>query len=305
MDYLILDTNIFISLCLRRTESVTAPCYESIKKLLENNEIKLVVPDIVRREFQINITVQFENTKKYLKEVLNRLDLVLLPFDISNSSHPWKEIDNEKKLIANNLKGILDKLKGFNINDHAKPIWDIMNHRNSEIVHITDNLVIKTYRRILERKAPAHENKNEADCLIIESAIDFFEQIERPGNRYFISFNTEDFSEPNSKEQLHPDLAPIFEKLKIHYSPYLTKVLKEKFGQKIDDEDIEFEDKIAKQVFSSYSQRYFDSSFGPGFQRNIVPSSIGEGAIIVNSALERPIFTDQSPSWADYPGESM
>ncbi len=144
MDYLILDTNIFISLCLRRTESVTAPCYENIKKLLENNEIKLVIPDIVRKEFRINTPVQFEKTKKYLKNILNNLDLVLLPFDISDSSHSWKEIDSEKKQIADNLKRILGKLKVFNINEHAEPILDLMNHRNSEIVPITDNLVIKT-----------------------------------------------------------------------------------------------------------------------------------------------------------------
>ena len=239
MNYLVLDTNIYINLYLRRAETVTAPCLDGLSKLLETDQIKIVLPEIIKIEFKRIIEPTFKKSQEFLKEVKNNIDKIILPHDIP---------DKLRQETKNNLMEILSKFKDINIQEQIKPILDIMKHKNTVLVEITDDLILKAYRRVLEKKAPAHNRnkKSEADCLIVESMISYFSGINDKEKIFFITNNKSDFAIKDKPEEVHPDLQRSFIDLGIKYTPYLTKILKEEFGQKIDEKDIKFEEEILK-----------------------------------------------------------
>ncbi len=270
MNYLVLDTNIYINLCLKRVASVTAPCLISLSELLNTNQIKIVLPEIIKIEFLRNIEPEFENSRIFLKDVINKIELIVLPHDI-----PYKL----RQKTTKNLREILSKFKNITIQEQIKPILDIMEHKNTVSVPTTDALILKAFRRVVEKQAPSH-NKNkrsEADCLIVESIISYFSTIDDKEKVFFITDNKLDFANPKKPGEIHPHLLSSFHDLGINYSPHLAKILKEQFGQKIDEEDIKFEEDIMKKPRRQDLplHGFFDPAFGPSFN---TLSGIGEEA---------------------------
>ena len=247
MDYLVLDTNIYINLYLKRADSVTAPCLTSLSELLKTNQIKIVLPDIIKIEFLRNIEPEFETSQKFLKSVINQIDKIVLPHDISGKL---------RQETTRNLREILSKFKNINIHEQIRPILYIMEHKNTVSVPTTDALILKAFRRVVEKQAPAHNKnkKSEADCLIVESIISYFSAINDKKKVFFITDNKSDFANPDKPEEVHPDLLSSFRDLGIKYAPYLSKILKEEFGQKIDEEDIKFEEEILKKPIQQRQQ---------------------------------------------------
>ncbi len=289
MNYLVLDTNIYINLCLKRSKSVTAPCLASLLKLLDGNEIKIVLPDIIEKEFLRKIEPVFEDSERRLREFKNNIDKLFLPHDIP---------DKLKQETKKNLMEILSKFKNIDIQEQIRPISDIMKHENTVLVPTNDDLLLKAFKRVIEKQAPAH-NKNkrsEADCLIVESIIWYFSTIDDKEKVFFITDNKSDFANPDNPEEVHLDLLPSFKDLGINYAPYLTKILKEQFGQEIDEEDIKFEQDLPLLGFSH--------GFGPGFGSSFsTRTSMGEGASIAVVPAPNSRYTDQSPSWPGDYGE--
>jgi len=95
MNYLVLDTNIYINLYLRRADSATAPCLDSLSELLGTNQIKIVLPEIIKIEFSRKINPVFKMSKKFLKEAIYNIDKIFLPHDMP---------DNLRKDTAKNLE---------------------------------------------------------------------------------------------------------------------------------------------------------------------------------------------------------
>lgn len=250
MDYLALDTNIFINMCLKRTESVTAPCYKSLKQLLDEDRIRLVLPEIVKVEFKRNVEPEFRNSRRFIHQVIKDLNKIVFPLDITDGEYSWSEIDRLKREITNNLQEILEKFKAMDITKQIAPIQQIMQHRNTEEILTSDELIIKAYKRVLEKKAPAHKDRkrSEGDCLIVESLIQHFSNKNDIGKAFFISYNKDDFTDPEDekREKLHPDLKPAFDALGIKYDPHLAKILKEEFHMDIDEKDVQFEEEVIR-----------------------------------------------------------
>ena len=82
----------------------------------------------------------FKKSQEFLKEVKNNIDKIILPHDIP---------DKLRQETKNNLMEILSKFKDINIQEQIKPILDIMKHKNTVLVDITDDLILKAYRRVL------------------------------------------------------------------------------------------------------------------------------------------------------------
>lgn len=268
MNYLVLDTNIYINLCLKRAETVTAPCLISLSELLNTNQIKIVLPKIIKIEFLRNIEPEFKNSKIFLRGVINQIDKIVLPHDIP---------DKLRQKTKNNLREILSKFKNITIQEQIKPILDIMEHKNTVSVPTTDALILKAFRRVVEKQAPSHNKRSEADCLIVESIISYFSTIDDKEEVFFITDNKTDFANPEKPEEVHPHLLPSFNDLGINYAPYLTKILKKQFGQKIDEEDIKFEEDLMKKPRRQDLPLHglFGPAFGPSFN---TLSGIGEEA---------------------------
>jgi len=134
-----------------------------------------------------------------------------------------------------------------------------MDHDNTVLVKTEDELILKAYRRVLEKKAPSHNKnkKSEADCLIVESIISYFSGIRDKEKIFFITDNKSDFANLDKPDEVHPDLLSSFRDLGINYALYLTRILKEHFGQEIDDKDIKFEEEILNKPMRP-GQPFFD-----------------------------------------------
>jgi len=300
MNYLVLDTNIYINLCLKRADSVTAPCLISLSELLKTNQIKIVLPEIIKIEFLRNIEPEFKNSERFLKNVINLIDKIVLPHDIP---------EKLRQKTTKNLMEILSKFKNIDIQEQITPILDIMEHENTVLVPTTDALILKAFRRVVEKQAPAHNKnkKSEADCLIVESIISYFSTINDKEKVFFITDNKSDFDNPKKPGEVHFDLLPSFNDLGITYAPYLTKILKEQFGQKIDEEDIKFEEDIMKKPsrqdlpFPGYLHRFFGSEFGSLLNTSLDIGEEGSSAEVIPNY--RTQYTDQTPSWPGDYGE--
>lgn len=277
MDYLILDTNIYINLCLRRADSVTAPCLDALKKLLDENRLRIVLPEIVKIEFMRNIKPEFESSQNFIKTVINNIDKIVLPHNITSAL---------RKQTTSHLRKILSKFENMNVQQQIEPVIAIMDHKNTDVIQTTEKLLIHTIKRVIERRAPAH-NKNkrsEADCLIVEAILSYFSKVKDSNKVFFVTDNKSDFSDPNKSSELHPDLQHSFSKANIHYNPHLAKILKEHFYQDIAEADIEFEEEIIKMP--RYQPRQFPGIFSSSFGSAFVHGSGVEG--------EAQILTDLS-----------
>lgn len=289
MDYLILDTNIYINLCLRRVDTVTAPCLEGLKKLLDDNRLKIVLPEIVRIEFERNIEPVFENSQNFLKSVINEIDKIVLPHDITVKL---------RKETTMHLHKILSKFKNMDINEQIMPVLDIMDHGNTDVIRTTDDLLIQTIKRVIERRAPAH-NKNkrsEADCLIVEAVLSYFSKVKGSGKVFFVTDNKSDFSNPDKKTELHPHLQLSFSKANIRYDPHLAKILKDQFALDIDKADIEFEEEIIKKPI--YQPRQFQGNFDLNFGSSFAHmAGFGEGSGVLTLAGSTGPIQDSYQEW--------
>ena len=305
MDYMILDTNVYMSLCLKRAESVTAPCIENLRNLLEMNRIKIVLPEIVKIEFQRCIEPEFKKSQTFLKEIINQIDKIVLPHDTKKGKISWRETDEQKKAIKEHLRKILSKFEGMDVQAQIQPIMEIMKHKNTELISTTEKLLFRAFKRVVEKRAPAHNvnKRSEADCLIVESIISYFSNFIKKENikGFFITDNKRDFADPNDQYCLHPHLRPTFEELNIFYKPILTKLLKEEFDLKIDEEDIKYEEEIISIARSRLTPLH--GFWGPTYNKL---SNIGEEDSLLTPFQNFGFrYTDQSPSWNWDNGEGM
>jgi predicted nucleic-acid-binding protein len=245
MEYLALDTNILINMILKRTESVTAPCAKILKDLLDQDKLKLVIPEIVKLQFQKIIASAFQQSHDFLREVIKTLDKIYIPLEIRNNEYSWASVDQYRRDAKTALERILEYFKNLSVEEQIRPINYLIEHKNTHIILINEVLLLKTFRRIIELRAPAKNEKdtNTGDCLILESLIDYFSGLTKANRAFFVALDW-DFTAPNEKKkrgELHPDIKGIFDELGITYTPYLAKLLKDAFGAQVDEKAIEFE----------------------------------------------------------------
>lgn len=61
MKYLLLDTNIYIDMIVSRNTSHTADSYELLKKLLDYDKVKIILPAIIETEIKRHIASEIQN----------------------------------------------------------------------------------------------------------------------------------------------------------------------------------------------------------------------------------------------------
>ncbi|MDZ5609136.1 hypothetical protein U2I54_19220 [Bacillus pseudomycoides] len=114
----------------------------------------------------------------------------------------------------------------------------LFQHEHTLIVDETEELVFKASQRQIHKLRPFHYGKDKdsmADSIIIETLINIQDLISfnNDDQVYFISRNTEDFSEQGDKNQLHKDIELSLKNKKIddriHYRILFTKTLLDDF----------------------------------------------------------------------------
>lgn len=212
MTYLCLDTCSWIYLA-NGTEPVKI--LRLIAQEVDRGEIKLIVPELVIREFSKNKKVAIQSTiARILEDIeqkIGTLDSLLgegkNPEFMSFILDKVTEIEsfrNYKKDFRN-----IRKLVNEGVKENIEQIEKLFN--NDKVIKIShESIANEVVDFGIEKKAPFNKKNGTADTVILLSFLNYVRENNILGAK-FISHNTSDFCEKiNNNTQLHSELVPLF-----------------------------------------------------------------------------------------------
>jgi len=241
MKFLALDTNVLIYLCIDEVNSVTPIELEGMRRLLDSGDMKLILSTVVELEFQKRVREAFEHAKRNMRELKKGLKHMVIPSGSDDQCRKSAELKSELRRGMRQLYGII---KEFDFEEHLGPIEAILSHHNTIKLGFDNELLLKGYRRIIEKRAPSHKGDQLNDNIILETVIKYFTDHRiTPGQdkAFFVSYDLDGFADKD-KQSVHPDLSDELGHLSVKYSPFLAKILRDEFGlDEIQDEEIQEE----------------------------------------------------------------
>lgn len=210
MKYVFLDTNIVIDMVVDRRHQMSGKLLESFIKLLDYNEIKLIIPQIVEFETFKHLEVELEQVGKNIQGVMDRIkDL----YGIETYKIAGLNIEEYKKESRKQLNKALEMFQSRK-SDYKSELFNtvkmVFEHCNSVFIADDDFLNNQVMRRRIYKKAPFHKEQKEsfADGLITETLINLkkFIEIKNDDIIYFVTGNYSDFSDAENKDKLHPHI---------------------------------------------------------------------------------------------------
>jgi hypothetical protein len=212
----LLDTSIWLQFA---GDTRHLELFEALKWMMEEGQVRLLVPHIVVDEFRKNRHQVIERYRKGLITHLNAVRKAIRASEIGDGndaaiSEILADLDRRVVMEANTPQDGLEQIEGL--------------MRLGVLIKTSDAVMLRAAERALSRKAPCHRNKNSiADAVLIET---YFECVTkgRAGERFaFVTRNTEDFSGPRLDERLvHPDLASGFSRRRSLYFVTLEACLR-------------------------------------------------------------------------------
>ena len=257
MKYLFLDTNIYIDMVVYRNKANPPKAYECLRKLLEFNQMKLIVPKIVKNEVDRHIEDEINkvgNNLKRLKDDINNIYWVSRGDEVSKFHNKMNDLSKD----INEVKIQFDKNKQSYIKEFKEKIAIIFSNDNSIVIEETQDLIWGVEKRKIYKRCPFHiENKeSSADALIVEILVNLnkFINFTKEDKIIFITKNFIDFSkskDKGEKEIIHPDICDSLKENKIYdkfiYSIFYYKTLNEHFKEELVVAD-ELENVIEEQI---------------------------------------------------------
>jgi hypothetical protein len=210
MKYLLIDTNIFIDMIIDRKKNVSEKLVESFVKLLDFDEIKLLIPSIVVHETNKHIEEQLSEVGKKIECAIKAIDEI---YGINGYKVQGLEVKQYKKNSKKELNTLLESYNNSK-EDYLNEIKSIMQkvfyHRNCIIISDNTELYSACLKRRIYKKAPFHHEKKEsfADGLIVETLlhIDSIVKISADDEIIFVTGNISDFSSKDEQGKLHEDI---------------------------------------------------------------------------------------------------
>lgn len=243
MIYLFADTNIFIYCALITKGNYTTQTIDNLYKVINQKNVRLIVPEIIKLEFNNKAKSIFKN------DVSNNINRVKK--EIQNISFP-EYLGEEKHMIENNIDSLLKEREENLKRVNSKMLNDILKNKNTILLELNNDIFIKAYKRALEGKKPHKgsfcnycynlEQPINADCIIIESLIEYFKDKDASNDELiFCSNNTKDFAsfDENKKQHfLHEDIQKELN-IKTKYYHNLPDLLQVEFDSNIDEDEVE------------------------------------------------------------------
>ena len=209
MNYVLLDTNIIIDMVVDRRNQINNKLLNKFLKLLDFDEIKLVVPEIIKTETHRHLNEEINNVGKQIEKVLDNIGNL---YGVSTLEMEGLDLSVYKKKARKELNDALtlfDSKREAYKADIFKSIDLIFSHKNC--IQIEDiSLMDMVLKRKIYKRAPFHkvEKESNGDGVITESLINInqFVAVNEKDIIYFVTGNYKDFSNPNKKSELHPDI---------------------------------------------------------------------------------------------------
>ena len=230
--YLFVDTCNFIQCCFLEIEGDDINVLMTLHKLLNEDKVKLLLPEIIKIEF-IKI---FNSKKEDLFCEINKHKKEIM----MNGRLNKKPKDDIKKIID-----LYMKKKETTAEKVKLEIESIFKHKNTiqSGLELTPNIFVEAYKVYLKDEKPYRNNKKkddskqdkiiQNDCLIIETLKSFL-NLQSNYTFYFCSQNKIDFGDFNKKNKkfyIHQDIKEKFKN--IDYFENLGKLLNSKFKTKL------------------------------------------------------------------------
>ncbi|MFP4456901.1 MAG: PIN domain-containing protein [Clostridia bacterium] len=251
MKYLLLDTNILIDCISSRNDLSSNIAKNILEDLLEKNKCKLILPEIVKYEFERNIDSLIKGTGVLIKESVDALKkLHWVDFlddkleDFEEEIQAMYESLLEKKAKFNDKKDILKQ---------EIENWfceKVSNNQNTILIETYRKLIVEAERRKYLKIPPFHNQDNQfGDSLILVTLYNIKDYISLNDDDviFFISNNYNDFCDEDDGEKLHPYIQKELKTYglsdKVIFSRHILKTLNEHFNVEVDKEEIN-EDKI-------------------------------------------------------------
>lgn len=198
------DTCIWLDFLRGRFNSSRAR--DGIEKLrcFNNKDFRIVVPSQVLVEYNRNKGGRMAEYASILKGISSDFNKYLE--DIKERNFPGLTTLREDYMdfIKNTYESSVNKLFDAII-----------------VYKVTEDMYKKGAIRSCERLGPAaRRGSSAADSVIVESFIELVDKLRSLGfqlTSYFLTSNTNDFSDPRNKELIHPDLKDEFNNKNINY----------------------------------------------------------------------------------------
>ncbi|MEB2301597.1 PIN domain-containing protein [Lysinibacillus xylanilyticus] len=269
MKYLLMDTNIFIDMIVSRDSSNSADSFELLKKLLDHEQVQIILPAIVETEIKRHIESEIQKVGDLINSAKSSIERIYW----INHVDEMKKFNEQIHPLKNTLKSMVDEFKQNKmqyINDAKEKIAELMNYKNVNRIEENEKLLLNVQKRKIHKLCPFHIKDKEswADAMIIETLINIrdFIDINADDQIYFITRNHEDFSKSKTKQEkelIHPD---IMEELYINnldcyfnYRIHYTKTLVDDFSEEAIEADIyqllvDQENELREDTYKGYLQ---------------------------------------------------
>lgn len=201
MIYLTFDTNIWLNTF---DESWSFDDHmDYLEYWIAQGQVKLLLPELVIKEFKNNKSKQVEQRKEDLRKFFEMAKEVFPAAFFQEYASPIKQ--------ANLINSQIDRIQ--KLLDSAQKI------------PMSEDLFQEIFDWGVSKKAPAHESKNSfADTLIIYSLFNFAK--ENPGNIYYFLSKDSGFYSKTEKSTIHDDLNDHFKACNIRSIKYLNHLVK-------------------------------------------------------------------------------
>lgn len=224
MHLLMLDTCVWLELSSKKSD---LPILAAIEYLAGQGVIRLLLPDIVREEYECNKDRVANQTRQRLSQECKVVKEIIESFGGENK-HQAIDIIND----VNHRLPILSEANYMTIDRVEALFADAIN------VVASDAAKVKAANRAISKFAPFHKNKNSvADAVLVE-IFDEFRQLNLTDYESFrfITINHTDFSDSDHRKP-HPDLASIFDQVSTLFFITPSAAL----ADLADPEEVEFE----------------------------------------------------------------
>jgi len=191
MTNIVLDTNIWIYL----TKDTYQPLWSKFKKMKDNDEIKVLVNDVIIKEWNRNK----ENTIKRLTESIKN------EYNAARNLANYFPSEKKEEYLAKLSEYKEENKRIEKATKRVQEIEDFIN--NCELINVTSEQKLFVSELAINIKPPFHNNKNNFnDALIIRNILEYVKN-EMPFqyDLIFVSNNPKDFID-NETREIHESL---------------------------------------------------------------------------------------------------
>lgn len=205
---------------------------KDIEQLINLELLQIILPKIVREEWNKNktsisnnITNTFGEVNKSMKDISSTIDKIEIKSQFKFLQEGNIEIKKEFKEIESKLDDHRKHLM-IKVQDNISTIEKIFDNTKTITVNYNQDILLKAAKMALQKKAPIHNKNGFADAVILLSFIEYA-KLNSLSNSCFVSYNASDFcTSLKKKDNLHPDIEPLFTEIGCHFFGFVGKALK-------------------------------------------------------------------------------